>query len=61
MGWVFANGSGDKGSVARRVIPKTFKMVIDTDLLHAQHYNVHIKGKVEQSKERSSALPYISV
>ena len=23
-----------------------------------QHYKVHIKGKVEQSRERSSALPY---
>ena len=26
-----------------------------------QHYKVRIKGKVEQSGERSSALPYTSV
>ena len=29
-------------------------------LLNTQHYKVRIKGKVEQSKERSSALPYTS-
>ena len=34
------------------------KMVLDTPLLKTQHYNVRIKGKVEQSRERSSALPY---
>ena len=27
-------------------------------LLNNQHYKVQIKGKVEQSWERSSALPY---
>ena len=36
-------------------------MVLDTSLFNTQHYKVRIKGKVEQSKERSSALPYSSV
>ena len=58
---VFANGSGDLGSISSRVIPKTLKMVLDTFLLNAQHYKVRIKGNVEKSWERSSALPYISV
>ena len=31
-------------------------MVLDASLLTTQHYNVRIKGKVEQSRERSSAL-----
>ena len=30
-------------------------MVLDTSLLNTQHYKVGIKGKVEQSRERSSA------
>ena len=55
---VFANGPGDLGSIPGRVIPKTFKMVLDTSLLNTQHYKVRIKGKVEQSRERSSALPH---
>ena len=58
---VFANGPGDLGSIASHVIPKTLKMVLDTSLLNTQQYKVHIKGKVEQSRERSSALPDISV
>ena len=39
----------------------TQKMVLDTSLLNTQHCKIWIKGKVEQSKERSSALPYISL
>ena len=31
--------------------------VLDTSLLNTQHYKVRIKGKVEQSRGRSSALP----
>ena len=58
MGRVFANGPGDLGSIPSRVIPKTFKMVLDTSLLNTQQYKVRIKGKVEQFRERSSALPY---
>ena len=45
---VFANGPGDLGSIPNRVIPKTFKMVLDTSLLNTQQYKVRIKGKVEQ-------------
>ena len=37
------------------------KMVFDTFLLNTQDYKVRIKGKVEQSRETSSALPYNSV
>ena len=58
---VFANGPGDLGSIPGRVIPKTQKMVLDASLLNTQHYKVRIKGKVEQSWERSSALPYTLV
>ena len=42
-------------------IPKTQKMALDAALLNTQHYKVRIKGKVEQSREWSSALPYTSV
>ena len=55
----FANGPGDLGSIPGRVIPKTLKMVLGAALLNTQHYKVRIKSKVEQSKERSSDLPYI--
>ena len=55
---VFANGPGDLGSIPGQVIPKTQKMVLDASLLNTQHYKVRIKGKVEQSRERSCALPY---
>ena len=48
---VFANGSGDLGSIPGRVIPKTQKMALDASLLNTQHYKVRIKGKVEQSRE----------
>ena len=58
---VFANGPGDLGSIPGRVIPKTQKMVLDASLLNIQNYKVRIKGKVEQSRERISALPYTLV
>ena len=51
---VFAIGPG-------RVIPKTQKMVLDATLLNTQHYKVRIKGKVEQSRGKSSALLYTLV
>ena len=54
MSRVFANGPGDQGSIPGRVILKTQEMVLDAALLR-------IKGKVEQSSEKSSALPYSSV
>ena len=56
-----ANSPGDLGSIPSRVIPKTLKMVLDTFLLNTQQYKVRIEGKVEQSREKSSAPPYTSV
>ena len=41
--------------------PETLEMVLDASLLNTQRYKVGIKGKMEKSRERSSALPYISV
>ena len=58
---VFANGPVDLGSIPGQVIPKTLEMLLDTSLLNIQHYKVRIKGKVEQSRERSSTLPYTLV
>ena len=61
MSRVFTNGPADWGSIPGWVIPKTQKMVLDAALLNTQHYKVRIKGKVEQSWEWSSTLPYTSV
>ena len=61
MNRVFANGPGARGSISGQVIAKTQKMVLDGTLLNTQHYKVRIKGKVEQSREWSSALLYTSV
>ena len=58
---VFANGTRDLGSIPGRFIPKTLKMVLDDSMLNTQHYKVRIKGKLEKSWERSSALPYTLV
>ena len=58
---VLTNGPGDLGSIPGRVIPKTQKIVLDASLLNTQQYKVRIKRKVEESRERSSALPYTSV
>ena len=44
-----------------QVIPKTQKMVLKAALLSTQHYKINIKDKMEQSRERSSVLPNISV
>ena len=61
MSRVFANGLGERGSIPGRIISKTQEMVLDAALLSTQHYKVKIKGKVEQSREWSSTLPYTSV
>ena len=61
MSRVFTYGPGDQGSIPGHVIPKTQKMVLDATLLNTQHYKLRIKGKVEQSRERSSALSYTLV
>ena len=58
---VFANAPGDLGSIPGWVIPKAQKMVLDASLLYTQQYKVRIKGKVEQSKEKSRTLPYTSL
>ena len=61
MSTVFSNGPGDRGSIPGRLIPMTQKMVLDATLVNTQHYKVRIKGKVEQSREWSGALPYTSM
>ena len=48
MSKMFANGSGDRGSIPGWVISKNQKMVLDAALLNIQHYKERIKGKVEQ-------------
>ena len=58
---MFANGPGDLGSIPGCIIPKTLKMLLDTSLLNTQKYKVRIKGKVEQSRERSSTFLYTLV
>ena len=54
---VFVNGMGDLGSIPGRFIPNTPKTVLDASLINTQYYKVRIKDKVEQSRERSIALP----
>ena len=61
MNRVFANGPEDRGSIPGRVIPKTQKMILDAVLFKTQHYKVRIKGKMEQSRERSITLSYTLV
>ena len=36
-------------------------MVLDVSLLNTQLYKIRVNGKVEQSRERSSNLPYTLV
>ena len=61
VGGVFANGPGDLGSIPGHIIHKTLEMVLDTTLLNTPHYKERIKGKVDQSRESSSDLPYTLV
>ena len=61
VGRVFANDPGDLCSIPGRVLPKTFKMVLDTSLINTRQYKVRIEDKVKQSRERSGALSYTSV
>ena len=60
VGRVFAIDLGDLGSIPSRFIPKTLKMVLDTALINTQQYKVRIKGKVQQSRERSNAFRWCS-
>ena len=61
VGRVFTNGPGDRGSIPGRIIPKNQKTVLDASLMNTHHYKLGIKGKVEQSWERSNTLPNTSV
>ena len=61
MDRVLANGPRDLGLRPGRVMLETLKMVLDTSSLNTQQYYVRIEGNVEQSRERSNALPYTSV
>ena len=58
---VFAIDPGDGVHTKGQVIPKTQKMVLDAGLLNTQHYKLRIKGQVEESRERNSALSYTLV
>ena len=40
------------------VILNFFALALFFSMLNTQHYKIRIKGKVNQSRERSSALPY---
>ena len=58
---VFDNSLGDMGLNPRSSHNKDSKMLLDATLLNTQHYKVRIKGKVEQSGERSTTLLNIAV
>ena len=53
---VFANGSGDRGSIPGRLIPKTQNMVFDVSLLNTRYYKVRIKGKMEECQGKELHL-----
>ena len=57
----WAIGRMNRVSANGPVIQRLKKMVLDAALLNTQHYKVRTKGKVEQSREWSSTLPYTSV
>ncbi len=59
--WSGKPGPGKVVSIPGRVIPKAIKIVFDTSLLDTQQYKIRRKDKVEQSRERSSALPNTAV
>ena len=63
---IFTIGPGDQGSIPGQIKPKTQKkkkkknMVLENSLLNTQH-KVWVKGKVKQSRERSSTLHHTLV
>ena len=61
MSKVFANDPRDWDLIPGQIIPKTQKIVLYAALLNTQHYDIRIKGKMEQSKEWSRALLFTSV
>ena len=58
---MFANGSGDLGSIPGQIIPKTLKMELNTSLLNTQQYKVRIEVKVEQYRENSSSFSVLAI
>ena len=54
---VFANGSGDHGSIPGGILPKTKKMVLDAALLSTQHFKVRIKGKLRNPENGVAPFP----
>ena len=48
-------------SILGQVLPKPQKIVLGNFLLYTHHHKVHIKGKVEQSREKNCTLPNTSV
>ena len=61
MSKVFANGPEERGLIPGWVIPKTQKWYLMPNLPNTQHYKVSFKGKIEQSRDWSCALPYGAV
>ena len=55
VGILYVSGPGDQSSIESSL--QRLKMLLNTTLLNTQHYKVRIKGIVEQSRERSIALP----
>ena len=55
MGIVFTDGPVDRRSFPGEIIPTSQKMVLDLVLFNTQHYKVRNKGKMELSREKSSA------
>ena len=58
---VFTHVPRNRCSIPGWIPAKTPKMVLDISLVNTQHYKVRIKGKVEQSRDRSGTLPYTLV
>ena len=59
MSRVFANGSGDRGSIPISSHTKDSKMVLDTSLLNTQHYKVRTVKLCYPGK--GVVLPYILI
>ena len=58
LGLLLVSVEGRPGFSSRSSHTKDSKMLLDAALLNNQHYKVRIKGKVEQSREWRSGLPY---
>ena len=58
---MIVNGTGDRGFYLRLTQSRNPKIILDASFLKTQHYKVRIKGKVWQSKERSSSPLHLGV